>query len=875
MKLSLKVLGVLTVGLWHCGGTDAGLGRAPSNADANVDAPQYPAGSWLALDRDSDAPSPAQLRLDDAIAGTFFDDDVPKAHGGYTYAYGGKTRNKLLHSRSPGNAAVFAAYFDDDYSGVNISLGNGRYLDLAPFRKTGSLTFWIKGGPSAQKFMVGLMDNQGGIKKVQSKVLADSYVVVKQGEWTQCRIPLKAFIDDGTYWDAAQQREVGAKLDWTKIQEFRISINRGENKVEAGAPVIFYLDQIQVTRTGKGMVDPDAYWDAFKSDTPDQLVTDFTKWADGWRSQHGKSAELSTAVVAPPKPLPKGAQGMALKVAFKPGDWYDAFIAPPAAPGMLADWSRHYAVSVWLYTERAYQAFDFVIHDRDHEMFIARVGASRGWHEILIPFRNFSKFAYFQPPEAKQNNKLDLDGVTEFGIKPGGDVAGSLFLASVRVTNQRQLVKEQAPAQLAAKFAADRNKAVQKIPDIYGINVGLWVADLIDPRSLELERALNLGVVRYPGGLRADEENWQKTLKAKDPSIDTDEFLNWCKELGCTPMFTANVGDGTPESAAAWVTYVNRTRSGPKVELWEVGNEIYGDWHRYYAKWGKDGGVAYGKAVKAYVKAMKAADPSIKVSAVWMLGGPWNRAVFAQVADVVDAVSVHHYAQNAGSESDAGLLSASSEADSLMRDVKKQVDELGVKGRSYEIWLSEWNSVDANPNAQILQHVNALFVADYLGHLAQSPVDVANLWALYNGRDKRLGDYSVLSVATDPQGFNVRRPTYWAFQMLANTLRGTLLAGATDQESLSGWLARQPDGKLGLVFVNKNAETDYLTTLKVPGLRGEATVSVLTAQTSGGVLGSDALGKTYPSTGPQVTRSKLADGATLLIPKASIVTVRY
>lgn len=843
----------------------------PAGTDAT---PRYAPGSWLALDQSTDAPSPAQLRLQDAVTATFFDDDVPRA-GGYTYAYGGKTRNKLLPSSSAGNRAVFATYFDDDYSGVNISLGNGKFLDLTQVRRSGSLTFWVKGGPGAQKFMVGLMDNQGGSRKVQSKVTADAYVVVKPGEWSQCRIPLKAFADDGTYWDATRQREVGAKLDWTKIQDFRVSINRGDNKTEPGAPIAFYLDQIQITRTSKGMVDPDAYWDAFKSDAPERLVTDFTKWGEQWRAEHGKSAGITVAVRAPSKPLPKAVTGLTLKVDFKPGDWYDAFIQPASAPGMVDDWSKHYGVALWLYTDRAYQAFDFVIRDRDQEMFLTRVGGARGWQQILVPFRSFKKFSYYQPPEAKQNNELDLNGITQFGIKPAGDVSGTLYLARVVLTNQRELAPVKAPALLAAKFSGDTGKPLQRVPDIYGINVGKWVSDLLDPQSVPLERALGLGVVRYPGGLLSDEEDWQKTLRAKDANVDTDEFLDWCAKVGSTPMFTANVGDGTPELAAAWVQYVNRTRRGPKVQRWEIGNEIYGDWHHYHAKWGKDGGVAYGKAARAYVKAMKAVDPTIKVSAVWMLGGPWNRAVFEQVADVVDAVSVHHYAQNAGSESDLALLAASSGADALMRDVKQQLDELGGKGRRYEIWLSEWNSVDANPGVQILQHVNALFVADYLGHLANSPVQVANLWALYNGRDKRFGDYSLMAVAGDPQGYNFRRPSYWAFEMMAGAVNGTLLTGASDQEALSGWLSKLGDGKLALAFVNKSFETDYQTTLDVPGLRGEATVSLLGAETSGGIIGADALGKSYPSTGPTTMRREVANGSTILVPKASIVTIRY
>ncbi|HEX2874778.1 MAG TPA: hypothetical protein VHP33_26185, partial [Polyangiaceae bacterium] len=217
----------------------------------------------------------------------------------------------------------------------------------------------------------------------------------------------------------------------------------------------------------------------------------------------------------------------------------------------------------------------------------------------------------------------------------------------------------------------------------------------------------------------------------------------------------------------------------------------------------------------------------------------------------------------------------SSEADALMRDVQKQLNELGAPGRKYEIWLSEWNSVDANPGPQILQHVNALFVADYLGHLAASPVQIANLWALYNGRDKRLGDYSLLAPSGDPQGDNFRRPTYWAFAMVASTLQGTLQSARTDQEDLSAWLTKRPGGSPALVFVNKSFDTDYQTTLKVPGLGGVATISVLTAASSGGLVSGDATGKVYPSTGPSHERRELRDGGTILVPKASIVTVTY
>jgi hypothetical protein len=828
---------------------------------------------WLDLDENSDAPKPSQMKLDDDIVGTFYQDGYPD--GGYAFTYGGKTAQKPLMSTTDGNSGVWAVYFDNEWAGADVSIGNGRYMDLTPFRKTGSLTFWIKPGVGSQKFLVGLIDNQGGEKKVQTKVACDAYVVLKAGEWKQVRIPLKAFMDDGSYWDAKAGREFPSKMDWSKIQEFRLSIGKDENKVAAGKPIAFYMDQVQITKTSKGIYDPDAFWEAFKSSEPDKLVTDFTKWVDGWKSQHGTSADLKVAIAPLPKGAPESVKGQSLRVDFKPGDWFDAFFQTPGFPEVTKDWSKHYGLLVWLYTDKPYQSFDFVIQDRDHEMFLTKVGAGRGWNQILIPFRNFNKFPYYQPPEAKQNNLLDLDGIFQMGIKPGGEIAGTLSLAKLELTNLREVPKVVQPGELPAQFKGSLTKSVQKIPDIHGINVGMWAPELMDEASIKLHKAAKWGSVRYPGGLRSDWEDWEKTLKDKDFNIDTDEFLDWCAEVNCQPMFTANVGDGTPAQAARWVEYVNKKRKGPRVQNWEIGNEIYGDWHKYYEKWGKDGGIAYGKAVREYVKAMKAVDPDIKITVVWRLGGEWNKNVFQQVADLIDGVNVHHYAQTSGSESDPGLLSVSQESDVLMQEVRKQVDEYGVKGRKYDIWLSEWNSVDFNPGPQILQHVEALFVADYLGHLAKAPIQIANLWALYNGRDKRMGDNGVLGCSSDPKGLNHRNPSYWAMLMMSNALNGTLMEGSSDHEMLQNWIAKRDDGKVSLVFVNKNPETDYKTTLHVPGLKGEAIVEILTSENSGGLKSNEPTGAVNDDRGPESKTMSLADGSTLVVPKYSVVTVRF
>lgn len=830
---------------------------------------------WLDMDKSTTGPDPQGLKLPDEILADVYTDDLPP--GGFGYVYGGKTAFKGLEATNQPKGQVLATYFENDYSGVSISMGGNKFIDLEPYRKSGTISFWVKAGPASQKFMVGILDNQGGDKKIQTKVMGNDFGNLKEGEWALVRIPLKKFQNDGTYWDAQQGREISGKVDWKRIQEIRISINRDENKPGVGKPVTFYFDHIQFTKTSNGVFDPDAYWEAFKSDAPDMPLFDFDGKGknEGWKSQQGSTAKISLAIVPGPKGTNPQVKGNAMKVDFQPGDWYDVMAQLRDLGNTPADWSKHYALSIWVYTDKVFQSFDVTIQDRDKELFTASAGANKGWTQVLVPFRDFFKFPYYQPPDAKQNSLLDLDGVFQIGFKPGGEIAGSMWFENVVATNRRVAIREKAPPVLPAIFTGSTSKVVKPIGDIYGVNVGLWAPELIEDQGIELHKPMNLGTVRYPGGLRSDEEDWKNTLRKKDFHVDTDEFLDWCEKVGVRPMFTANVGDGTPELAADWVTYTNKTRKGPRVEYWEIGNEIYGNWHKYYDKWGTDGGVAYAKRSREMILAMKKADPNIKITVVWQLVGQWNETVLKEVADIVDGVNVHHYAQKAGSDNDDALLAVSGEADELIEHVREQIEKFGTKGKHYEMWLTEWNSVDFNPGAQILQHVNGVFVADYLGHLAKAPVEKANVWALYNGRDRRNGDYGLLSVSADVQGINAKRPTYWALSMMANSLTGKLLEGSSNQDNLSGWISRRENGKLSMVFVNKAKETDFKTTIKVPGLKGKATVKVLTQENSGGIKTMDTTGEVFPSTGPTTSTQELGDGSVITVPKFSIMTITW
>ena len=88
-------------------------------------------------------------------------------------------------------------------------------------------------------------------------------------------------------------------------------------------------------------------------------------------------------------------------------------------------------------------------------------------------------------------------------------------------------------------------------------------------------KELKLSVVRWPGGCFASGYHWKDGVgKHRKPMPDpsgastdpntfgTDEFVEWCRRVGCEPYICTNAGNGTPEEMRDWVEYCNGTQ-GP------------------------------------------------------------------------------------------------------------------------------------------------------------------------------------------------------------------------------------------------------------------------------------------------------------------------
>ncbi len=121
---------------------------------------------------------------------------------------------------------------------------------------------------------------------------------------------------------------------------------------------------------------------------------------------------------------------------------------------------------------------------------------------------------------------------------------------------------------------------------------------------VEAMKAIRLPVLRWPGGCFADEYHWRDGIGpsrkrmvnthwggvVEDNSFGTHEFLELCRQVGCEPYITGNVGSGTVQEMSEWVEYLNsagdstvvqeRWANGRKepwnVRFWGVGNENWG-----------------------------------------------------------------------------------------------------------------------------------------------------------------------------------------------------------------------------------------------------------------------------------------------------------
>ncbi len=186
---------------------------------------------------------------------------------------------------------------------------------------------------------------------------------------------------------------------------------------------------------------------------------------------------------------------------------------------------------------------------------------------------------------------------------------------------------------------------------------------------VEAMKKIHLPVLRWPGGCFADEYHWRDGIGpqekrrnmvntnwggvTEDNSFGTHEFMELCRQAGCEPYITGNVGSGTAQEMSEWVEYLNsdgdstvvreRRANGRQdswgVRFWGVGNESWGCGGIMRPEYYADVYRRYQNFCRQY------GDHKLYKIACGPNGGDtnWTDVVMKNAAFCMDGLSMHYY----------------------------------------------------------------------------------------------------------------------------------------------------------------------------------------------------------------------------------------
>lgn len=309
--------------------------------------------------------------------------------------------------------------------------------------------------------------------------------------------------------------------------------------------------------------------------------------------------------------------------------------------------------------------------------------------------------------------------------------------------------------------------------------LGIWRPDVVAAL-----KAMHPGIIRF-GGSTTEGYEWDRAIGPWDdrPTFTTvwggweenfvgiDEFVRLCEYIGAEPLICVRWTGKKPEDAAAEVEYVNgsaKTRWGAlraknghpapyHVKYWQIGNEVDVS--------------NYDHSVRAFAKAMKEADPSIK-----LLSSFPTKDLLDAAGTAFDYLSPHHYEI-------ADLVGA----DRNFRELRDWIAANGG-GKDIRVGVTEWNTTagEWGPTRGMLQTLgNALSVSRYL-NLMQRYADLVEIANRSNFADSCGSGF----VLTGP-GWIYESPAYYAQRIYARAAGTYPLR--IERSSKLAWHLQEPD----------------------------------------------------------------------------------
>ena len=299
-------------------------------------------------------------------------------------------------------------------------------------------------------------------------------------------------------------------------------------------------------------------------------------------------------------------------------------------------------------------------------------------------------------------------------------------------------------------------------------------------------KRLDPPMIRWPGGNMVSGYHWMDGIGPMDKrmprwerawnawewnDLGTDEFIAFCRKMGTEPYICVNAGEGNADEAAHWVQYCNGGADTPygklraanghpepyRVKYWGIGNEMYGDWQL-----GHLSASSYALKSIEFARAMKAADPSIKLVGVGVPGdswGDWNRIVARTAGSYYDYLSLHHYSglrlYDSREYNYLSIVGSNRWIEDTLAETSGIVDK--AAGKHLPLSFDEWNVWFPGEKYEVRDGIFAAGVMHAMQRLGDK-VTMANVAQLVN----------VLGVIHTTSTQVVETPIYKVFELYSN-----------------------------------------------------------------------------------------------------------
>ncbi len=243
-------------------------------------------------------------------------------------------------------------------------------------------------------------------------------------------------------------------------------------------------------------------------------------------------------------------------------------------------------------------------------------------------------------------------------------------------------------------------------------------------------RALEIPVMRWPGGTVVYEYHWEKGTgpRGQRPTVPnlawggienyqfgTDEFLQWCQDIGTQPYINFNMSihpefESTIADALGWIEYVNggentyygsmRAKNGHaapyNVNYWGIGNENYLDSRAGRIK---ESDVQYAQRLKQWAGAIRDLYPDLQLLGIGR-SLKWNQTVLEENGNLIDFLTQHYYitskVQDGRFVDPLHTLFAPAKMEAhlalLGAQLEKANERLGRQHRPIRLSIDEWNN---------------------------------------------------------------------------------------------------------------------------------------------------------------------------------------